>query len=548
MSGDVSAVAPSGSTRTRSRLVAISMLALVVSLLPAAGGQVEVLAVPVALDDEVVVPLDEGVGAASAAAEARRGAVATPMTFSMVGFELPDGLDEMRVRTSVDGREWTPWVETERIGDEDRPDVGTGEATRDRSHRFAEPIWAEEANHLEVEIPAGTGPVEGELRAQLIDTVGHNDQPVERTVTRSAGPEADAGGRPRIISRAQWGANESWRSGTPSRARNVHMGVVHHTATSNSYSSAAAVMQSMYRYHTQSLGWSDLGYNIVIDRAGNVYEGRAGGLESGVIGAHARGFNTGSFGVSIIGNYEHANPTVASVNALERVIAWQSRVYGVNPNGTTTAMGGGSRPTIVGHRQVGQTACPGRIMNYLPQIRRNAATTAVQFPDVSGVHRSAVLDLADAGVINGCGSNRYCPSQGLTRGQLATLLSRALGLQESSSRQHFSDVPSSHAHRAGIHALAEAGVITGFPDGRFGPSRRVTRAQMATFLTNALSLEQGIYQGQFRDVSSSNVHARAIEAVARERITLGCENGRYCPHDTLRRDQAASLLHRALDH
>jgi hypothetical protein len=531
------------------RLTAVVLLALAASLLPSATGQVEVLAVPVTVSDDVDVPLPDaghlGAAGADLADTVRSRAVEAPMTFSMLGFELPEGVDELRVRTSVDGRDWSDWVATERVEAVDGPDAGTEEAAGDRSRAFAEPVWAEEANYFQVEVPDGD--VSGDLRAEVIDSVGHSGQEVERRVITRPADEADASSRPRVISRAEWGANESW-AGSPSYASRVHMGVVHHTATSNSYSDARAVMRSMYHYHTQSLGWKDLGYNIVIDREGNVYEGRKGGLENGVIGAHARNFNTGSFGVSVIGNYENANPTSASLRALEKVIAWQSRVYGINPSGTTTAMDGTRRSTIVGHRQVGQTACPGRIQNHLESIRTVAAANSIQFPDVAGTHRPAVLALADRGIINGCADNLFCPSRGLTRGQMATLMARALNLKESSSAQRFRDVPTHHPHRAGIHALVEAGVVTGYPDNTFRPQNDVARDQMATFIANGLKLDQLVYTGRFRDVGPLNSHARAVEAVAREGITKGCNSDGtlYCPSDTLRRDQAASLLHRAL--
>jgi hypothetical protein len=537
------------------------LLAMVLTALPAATGQYEVLAVPVTVSDRIEVPLPDAVGEArgtggGAAAQgrdvasdavARTPAVASPTPFSMVGFELPDGVEELRVRTSVDGERWTDWVTTERIEAVDGPDPDTAEAAGDRSHRFAEPVWVEEASYLQVELPDGVDGVEGRLRAEVIDSVGLSGQKVERSIVPTEPPSADAVDRPKIISRAGWGANESWRSGSPSRAKSVHMGVVHHTATSNSYSDAKAVMRSMYNYHTNTLGWSDLGYNIVVDQQGNIYEGRAGGLESGVIGAHARGYNTGSFGVSVIGNFDNYDPPRAALRALEQVIAWQSSVYGIDPEGWANG-----RRTIVGHRDVGNTACPGRIQNHLPSLRSSTAAqvraAAVPFPDVTNGHRDAVLALADAGIINGCADNRFCPSRGLTRGQMASLLSRALDMRASSDEDRFPDVPAGHPHRAGIHAMVEAGVVDGYPDGRFRPETQLRRDHMATFLTNALELDTELFEGRFEDVTLLNPHAHEIEAVAREGITLGCDDAgtRYCPRDTLRRDHSASLLYRGL--
>ena len=68
------------------------------------------------------------------------------------------------------------------------------------------------------------------------------------------------------------------------------------------------MMRSIYRYHAVSRGWGDIGYNVIVDKFGRRWEGRAGGLASTVVGAHAGGFNSGTFGVSMLGNYESVNP------------------------------------------------------------------------------------------------------------------------------------------------------------------------------------------------------------------------------------------------
>ena len=81
---------------------------------------------------------------------------------------------------------------------------------------------------------------------------------------------------------------------------------MHHTADTNNYTAdqVPAMMRSIYRYHTVSRGWGDIGYNVIVDKYGRLWEGRFGGLASTVIGAHAGGFNTGTFGVSMLGNYD----------------------------------------------------------------------------------------------------------------------------------------------------------------------------------------------------------------------------------------------------
>jgi hypothetical protein len=130
-------------------------------------------------------------------------------------------------------------------------------------------------------------------------------------------------------------------------------------------------MRSIYAYHTVTRGWGDIGYNVIVDRFGRMFEGRYGGLASTVIGAHAGGFNTYTFGVSMLGNYDTVAVPQATVNAVSEIIAWKFGLYGIDPNGSTTLVSGGGGtakyaagtpvglPTIFGHRDVGSTACPG---------------------------------------------------------------------------------------------------------------------------------------------------------------------------------------------
>jgi glyoxylase-like metal-dependent hydrolase (beta-lactamase superfamily II) len=357
---------PDGNATMRRILAGATALAVGLVLLPAATGQVEVVAVPVTVAEQLEIDLPSPVRAQGVEPPAPvvGEVIAAPITFTMVGFELPDGVDELRVRTSADGETWSDWTATERFDAEDRPDAGSDEAAGDRSHLHAEPVWVEEATHLQVELPAEHAGSAASLRAELIDSAGLSGGEVERRVVATSA-SADASNRPDVISRAEWGADESLARPT-SRASEVHMGVVHHTATSNDYTDARAVMRAMYRYHTQNLNWADLGYNIVVDQQGNVYEGRAGGLENKVIGAHAYGYNTGSFGVSVIGNFDHIRPPRAALDAVADVIAWQSRVYEIDPQGWTNGMNGSWHRTLLGHRDVGSTACPGQ--HFYPRL------------------------------------------------------------------------------------------------------------------------------------------------------------------------------------
>ena len=74
-------------------------------------------------------------------------------------------------------------------------------------------------------------------------------------------------------------------------------------------------MRGIEVYHVKGNGWNDIGYNFLVDRYGQVFEGRYGGIDRNVVGAHAEGFNTGSAGVALIGNYQSATPTAAQRRA-----------------------------------------------------------------------------------------------------------------------------------------------------------------------------------------------------------------------------------------
>jgi hypothetical protein len=181
----------------------------------------------------------------------------------------------------------------------------------------------------------------------------------------------EAAGSPPIVMRAQWGGNELLRRHSPQYASSVRLAIVHHTATPNNYTpdQAAAIVRGIDVYHVKANGWNDIGYNFLVDRFGRVYEGRYGGITRNVIGAHALGFNTGSVGIAVIGNFMTAKPTVASIQSLEQLIAWRLDVAHVDPVSTLTYVSNGSERwragtpaklrAVSGHRDTGSTSCPG---------------------------------------------------------------------------------------------------------------------------------------------------------------------------------------------
>jgi hypothetical protein len=195
---------------------------------------------------------------------------------------------------------------------------------------------------------------------------------------------------PPIVSRSGWDANEEIVRAKPSYAPTLKLAIVHHTAGTNNYTraQAAAIVRGIEVYHVQGNGWNDIGYNFLVDRFGTVYEGRAGGMTRNVIGAHAEGFNTGSVGIALIGNFTSASPTAAQQAALVKLLAWRLDVAHVDPLSTVTLASRGNAKypagkvvklrAISGHRDTGPSECPGNaVYALLPSLAKRVSNTAL---------------------------------------------------------------------------------------------------------------------------------------------------------------------------
>ena len=170
--------------------------------------------------------------------------------------------------------------------------------------------------------------------------------------------------RPKIYTRSQWGANERLRErGSPDYGT-VKAGFIHHTVNSNSYSSSQvpSLLRGIYAYHTQSRGWRDIGYNFLVDRFGRIWEGRYGGVTRAVVGAHTLGYNEYSFALSAIGNFDIKSPPTAVTSAYARLFAWKLSLYNIRADNPRVYVKNRYFRAISGHRDAGQTACPGRYL------------------------------------------------------------------------------------------------------------------------------------------------------------------------------------------
>ena len=488
--------------------------------------------------------------------------MAADRSFSLVGVQAPPGA-EVEVRASQDGTSFGPWLALHALAAEgEGPD---GEEARNAGsawRRNTTPVWTGPSRWLQLRV-AGADPedVEAVLVEPSAATGAASARPsvqprVQPALWRTDLEEPDrvlrASSGVDIMWRHQWGADESIR-GEPRYADWVRHGVVHHTAGRNDYSwdEAPRIVNGIYQYHVNGNGWRDIGYNLLIDKFGRVYEGRYGGVDLPVIGAHAAGANTGTFGVALIGDFRWTDPPEAMRRALFEVLAWKFELHAIDPLLTADTSTRSDVPTLVGHRDAGTTAttCPGdRVDSRLAGWRKGLSERvgSVTFADIAGhPHEENIRRLRAAGVTNGYSDNTYRPQENVTRAQMATFIRRAAKLPPGGS-PGFHDVASSHPHYAGIAAVAAAGIAEGRADGNFRPSNDVTRGQMASFLSRALELSP-LDNLSFSDVGRDHPHYGTIEALAEEGVTLGRGDGTYRPDHNVTRGQMASFLVRAFD-
>lgn len=171
----------------------------------------------------------------------------------------------------------------------------------------------------------------------------------------------------RRIETDQSGNQLTWPLSYPESIKKI---VIHHTATVKNLDDPKKAIRDIYVWHTLSKGWGDIGYNYIIDQQGNIYEGRYGGEM--VVGAHAGRGNHGSIGIAILGNYQDQDPPEAVITALTALIKEKAEKYNIDTEGATLFRGE-NYPNVMGHRDIMSTSCPGdRLYAMLPVIRKLA--------------------------------------------------------------------------------------------------------------------------------------------------------------------------------
>jgi hypothetical protein len=288
---------------------------------------------------------------------------------------MPAGL-RIAVRTRTDAA-WSSWTRLSLEPAQHGPDPGTAEARTARP--ASDPLVVGNVDFVQMRATSRTCRLPDGLRLGVVDpgTSPADDDPVSQEGFSASPGTAVIGkaNRPKIRSRHAWGANERLRTRRPTFGV-VRVGFVHHTVNTNGYTRAQvpAIIRGIYAFHTQVNGWSDIGYNFLVDRFGRIWEGRFGGVARNVIGAHTLGYNDVAFAMSAIGNFQTAQPPPVMVRAFGRLMAWKLGINNVHAGDLHQLLHGHKFRAISGHRDAGATLCPGvHLYTKIPVIRQIAA-------------------------------------------------------------------------------------------------------------------------------------------------------------------------------
>jgi hypothetical protein len=304
-----------------------------------------------------------------------------PRRFDLIGLGWARGSHaHAQVRARMRGGRWTRWTPLHAAGDHG-PDTGRGAAGTD-------PAWTGTADEFQLRLKGHprrlqarfvrSGPAARAARRRL--SLAH--------VSRSRRP--GQAGAPPMIMRHDWGGDSVVPRTSPAYGQ-VQLAFVHHTVNANDYGpeDSAAIVLGIARYHRDHNGWNDIGYNFLVDQYGQIFEGRAGGIDLAIVGAQAQGFNSVSTGVACIGTFTSVGPPEAALDAIARVVGWKLSVHAVPVQGTVTVTSAGGETNryrsgtpvtferVSGHRDGNATSCPGDVLyGELDDLRVRAAQYA----------------------------------------------------------------------------------------------------------------------------------------------------------------------------
>ncbi len=322
---------------------------------------------PTATDFEIAPP---PVPAAAASRAVTSRPLRAPRRFSLVGLRWRGAAEPtIWLRVRGDGGRWTRWQRLP--GDPDgAPDPHSSEARS--AHGESSPVWVGSADWVQYRLSRR---VPG-LRLHFVRVRENGWRP--RALRAQAGA-------PAIQPRSAWDpTGKSCPPRTAPQYGDVQVAFVHHTVSLNDYqpSDVPSIILGICRFHRNSNGWNDIGYNFLVDKFGTLWEGRAGGMDQPVVGAQAQGFNSQSTGIANIGTFDDVPETDAALNSMAALIRWKLPLTGAPTAGSTqlVSAGGsdnrypaGTRVTldrVSGHRDVDATDCPGGLLyQQLPTLR-----------------------------------------------------------------------------------------------------------------------------------------------------------------------------------
>ncbi|HEY1593871.1 MAG TPA: N-acetylmuramoyl-L-alanine amidase [Thermoleophilaceae bacterium] len=323
---------------------------------------------PTASDFELAPAQPQALSAASGRVLSKP--LRAPRRFNLVGLRWRGSAQPaiaLRVRRS--GGHWTRWLQLPGAPD-GAPDPHSAEARAARA--TSAPVWVGSANWVQYRLSRR---VPG-LRLHFVQVDSHGWHP--RAVA------AQAAGQPPIQARSSWDPGNACPPRTAPQYGDAQVAFIHHTVSLNDYTAAdvPSIILGICRFHRNSNGWNDIGYNFLVDKFGTLWEGRAGGIDQPVVGAQAQGFNSQSTGIANIGTFDDIPETNAAMSSMAALIRWKLPLTGAPTAGTTSLVsaGGsdnrfpaGTRVTlnrVSGHRDVDATDCPGTdLYGQLPTLR-----------------------------------------------------------------------------------------------------------------------------------------------------------------------------------